>query len=726
LEENGTFWDTRYEWQDPKTSVASRVGMKFKFSASPVAAELIGRVLKKEILCLDSNDPDVKKVIGPYRIDFNNYIFTPIFMGQQIFAMLDVSWKDTDRWTQDDVNMTVLFSNILTSVFQKQMVEQQLIAAKEQAEYSNRSKTTFLASMSHEIRTPMNAILGMTEIQIQSRALSPETEEAFGIIYDSGNLLMNIINDILDLSKIEAGKLEIVPVRYDIPSLVNDTIQLNRLRYESKPLEFDLIIDENTPLDFIGDEIRIKQILNNLLSNAFKYTEQGGVKFAISAEFGEGDDVTLILSISDTGQGLTTEQITRLFDEYSRFNLKTNRTIVGAGLGMSITKMLVDLMDGQIMVESEPDKGSTFTVRLPQKRVGTSVCGADLADKMTQLRFKNIASSQKTQIMREYMPYGSVLVVDDVESNLIVAKGLLLPYGLKLETATSGYEAIERIKGGGVYDIIFMDHMMPHLDGIETVKIIHDMGYKKPIIALTANALTGQAEVFMSNGFDGFLAKPIDLRELNIILNAKIRDIQSPETIKKARTVKYQMGPQQPQNENNTEILKAFVADAEKSFSILKQKVENGGTGLYTTTVHGLKSALANIGEIELSSAAYMLEKAGREGDYGLIAAETPSFLEKLKTVVANVKLPDEATIHIIADDDKTLLREKLAAIHTACTSFDKRTAKAALAELKKKTWTREVNELIESISTHLLHGTFKEAAILAGNAEVNMYEGNR
>jgi PAS domain S-box-containing protein len=596
------------------------------------------------------------------------------------------------------------------------------------AQAANKAKSLFLANMSHEIRTPMNAIIGITEIQLQDRTLSPDTEEALGIIFNSSNMLLGVINDILDFSKIEAGKLDLVSSKYDIPSLINDIVQLNLLRYESKLIEFKLHVDENTPLYMFGDELRTKQILNNLLSNAFKYTEKGEVCLSISAEKGpesasldsdEHSEVTLILKVSDTGQGMTPEQIDVLFDEYMRFNNDVNFTIVGVGLGMSITKRLVDLMNGEISVESEPGKGSVFTVRLLQKYVGKDLCGADLAAQMRQSRFQSITKIQKTQFKREYMPYGSVLVVDDVESNLFVAKGLLLPYGLKIELAASGFEAIEKIKSGSVYDIIFMDHMMPQMDGIETLKIIRGMDYAHPIVALTANAISGQAEMFQANGFDGFVSKPIDSRILNSVLNSIIRNKQSPEVIEAAlreaaRRDKVNVRtPVTPAV--SLEIMDMFIRDAQKAVAILEgysapDNISDVTLQLYTTTVHGMKSALANVGEARLSGVAFRLEQAGRERNADIILSETPAFLNALRSVIAKNKPPEEEYSDIqISDEDIAFLRDKLLSIKMASLTFEKKAAKDALAELKIKVWPRRIKETLDTITENLLHSAFEK-----------------
>jgi CheY-like chemotaxis protein len=504
--------------------------------------------------------------------------------------------------------------------------------------------------MSHEIRTPMNAILGIAEIQLLDKNLSPNAKDAFNKVYESGDLLLNIINDILDLSKIEAGKLELLPVKYDIPSLLHDTAQINLLRHESRPIAFSLQVDKDTPHDFYGDELRIKQILNNILSNAFKYTGEGAVELSVSAESDRGDggeDVTLILRVSDTGQGMTEEQVSSLFDEYTRFNIEANRTTIGTGLGMSITKSLIDLMNGDISVESELSKGSVFTVRLPQKRIGSALCGTDLADRLRN--FNSAALTKKLRFFREYMPYGSVLVVDDVESNLYVTEGMLRPYGLKVEVVSSGFEAIEKIKSGKVYDIVFMDHMMPKMDGIEAKKILRAMGYKHSIVALTANAMIGRAEMFLQNGFDGYISKPIDSREMNVLLNDFIRDKQATEVVEAARR---EQGGKEPvdrevtvqKTKGTSEAEKFFVLDAEEAIKILGDlygkihDLDNAEMEKFIVTVNGMKSALFNIGDQELSSAALKLEKAGEERNFTILASETSEFINALESLIMKFK----------------------------------------------------------------------------------------
>ena len=642
-----------------------------------------------------------------------------------------IVWEEHSTLTKRvyrNVDRFINWPNGQTVHMQHSVDTTELVVAKEMAEQSSYYKSVFLANMSHEIRTPMNAILGIAEIQLHDKNLSPSSEDAFGKIYESGDLLLNIINDILDLSKIEAGKLDLVPIKYDIPSLVNDTAQLNRLRYESKPIVFTLNIDENTPVELFGDEIRIKQILNNILSNAFKYTDEGTVEFAISFEEADNDTVILVLRVSDTGHGMTEAQIGTLFDEYTRFNAGANRTTVGAGLGMSITKRLVSLMNGTIGVESQPGRGSVFTVRVPQKRISSAVCGSVMTEKLQNFRFHSMTISKKVQFLREYMPYGNVLVVDDVESNLYVANGMLLPYGLKIETVSSGFETIEKIKDGSEYDIIFMDHMMPKMDGIETTKILRGMGYKNSIIALTANALAGQAEMFMQNGFDGFISKPIDSRELNLMLNEFIRNRKPPEVVEAARR------EQREKESRNTvisaqdmtkvsEIEKFFVMDAENALTVLeniKEKLssmDDSSINSYIIAVHGIKSALANVGEKDLSNTAYRLEKAGRARDINVISEETPSLMDALTSLIAKYKPADDgqdAAGEVITDENRSFLREKMQVIKNACADIDKKTAKAALNELRKKTWPKSITSVFDDIAVQLLHSEFRKAAVIA------------
>ncbi|MDR0320210.1 MAG: response regulator [Treponema sp.] len=594
----------------------------------------------------------------------------------------------------------------------------------EVAEESSKAKSDFLAKMSHEIRTPMNAILGITEIQLQDDTLPLVTKEALERIYNSGDLLLGIINDILDLSKIESGKFELVQSRFDIASLIYDTVKLNVLRFESKPIDFKLFVSEDMPQVFLGDELRIKQILNNLLTNAFKYTDEGQVELRMSVEpLKNNSDVKLIFRVSDTGQGMTAEQLKRLGDKFSRFNLESNRKTEGTGLGMNITQNLIQLMNGEFHIESTPGMGSTFTVRLPLSCDNSVMVGKELAESLMKLNLKNTAKMRSAQIKQEFMPYGRVLVVDDVETNLYVARGLMAPYGLSIDTAESGFETINRVRGGSTYDIIFMDHMMPGMDGIEAAKILRNMGYKKPIVALTANALAGQAEIFMKNGFDDFISKPIDIRQLNAVLNKMIRDKQTPEVLEEASKQRHNLYATGKHNiAIEPQLAEFFVRDAKKAKDTLIAISENNcrrsdDIPSFIINVHAIKSALANVGEGELSSKAMELEQAGREQNINLILSSLPAFLESLQNVIDKLKPDEEDTGeegNSITSEDQALLTEKLLAIQDACASLNKKAAKDALACIKEKSWPRPIREKLSALAEHLLHSEFEEAAGIA------------
>jgi CheY-like chemotaxis protein/nitrogen-specific signal transduction histidine kinase/GAF domain-containing protein len=603
------------------------------------------------------------------------------------------------------------------------------IAAKERAEQSNRFKTQFLSRMSHEVRTPINAILGITEIQLQNETLPIEFQEAVGRINNSGYLLLGIINDILDLSKIEAGKLDIAPHIYDIANLISDTVNLISIRYDSKPIEFKLIVDENIPVKLLGDELRIKQILNNLLSNAYKYTEKGEISLSVSVEFAQQEDsafLTLVFRVTDTGQGMTTAQLDKLFDEYTRFNMETNRMVEGAGLGMSIIKNLIKLMNGDISVESSPHKGSVFTVRLPQGIAGSDALGAEEANNLMQFLHVNTHHIRKSsQIIHEYMPYGRVLVVDDMETNLYVARGLMSPYCLSFETAKSGFEAIEKIKNGSTFDIIFMDHFMPKMDGVETTRNIRELGYTNPIIALTANALSGMADMFKENGFDDFIPKPIDIRSLNSLLIKYIRDKYPPEVVKAAQkqVALLKLSSSKKEMSSSDMDLKAvFVRDAEKVLARISTIYNNeyrrkGDIKQFVIDVHAVKSALANVGEPALSAAAFELEKAGRVENMTVIKEKTPVFLETLSKLIDKFKLDEDADVESDEINNNTaFLNEKLQIIQEASENYDDLTANTALTELKQSKWRQSVKELLDSVSEYLLHSDFIEAANAVGN----------
>jgi PAS domain S-box-containing protein len=492
------------------------------------------------------------------------------------------------------------------------------------AQEASRAKSSFLAKMSHEIRTPMNAIMGMTELALRADELDDARTHIFTVKQASANLL-SIINDILDFSKIETGKLEIISGDYLFSSLINDVINIIRMRVIDSQIRFVVNIDSTIPNSLIGDEVRIRQVMLNILGNAVKYTDKGFVSLSISGIHISDDTITLVIEVEDSGKGIKTEDLSNLFGEYVQFDAEKNKGIEGTGLGLAIAKNIIKTMGGDIGVRSEYGKGSTFTVTLPQKIYSDHPLAAvlkreeksvlvyerreiyaksivytvenlgvycDLVSNVSELLEKvaerdyslifiafslykknrdelvklctdkgvvlltefgetvtdknlnilsmpvhtlavadilngekdNFSYSEKNESVVGFTaPDAVILVVDDIVTNLKVAQGLLTPYNMRVDLCKSGISAIEAIKTNH-YDLVFMDHRMPEMDGMEATQLIRGMAEENeyfgtvPIVALTANAVTGTKEMFLQNGFNDFLSKPIDTIKLNTTL----------------------------------------------------------------------------------------------------------------------------------------------------------------------------------------------------------------
>ncbi|MCL2183681.1 MAG: ATP-binding protein [Chitinispirillia bacterium] len=580
--------------------------------------------------------------------------------------------------------------------------------AKQEAEGANRGKSYFLATVSHEIRTPMNAIIGIAQIELQEKNLPDRYATALEKILTSGNNMLGIINDILDMSKIETGKMELYTAEYDTPSLINDAVQLNIVRIGSKPIKFTLDICDDLPSRLHGDELRLKQVLNNVLSNAFKYTNAGRVNLTIRHSV-SGSEVTLLFEIADSGQGMRPEDRERLFSEYQRFNTHANRGTEGTGLGLSITKRIVELMGGSITVESEYGKGSTFRITVKQKAVECPPIGTELADHLRTFTFTGDRQAAKQNILREPMPYGSVLVVDDVDTNLYVAVGLLTPYQLKIDTAESGFAAVRKAESGNTYDVIFMDYMMPGMDGIEATRQIRALGYRGVIVALTANALVGNEEMFARNGFDGFISKPIDIRYLNNTLNKFVRD-RHPEEAGKWMPAT-EAGAQQTKT-IDPRLAKIFCGDAKTSIGILRESLSAGDIKLFTIKAHAMKSALANVSEPDASLKAAALEKAGQSGDAEYISANLEKFIAEVENIINRLSPDDNNGDDAGITGDNALLAEQLQIAASACDNCDARTAFAALDKLDAQRWMPQTASALEKIRhALLLYSDFEDAA---------------
>lgn len=385
------------------------------------------------------------------------------------------------------------------------MIEQ-LNIARDQAEKANRAKSDFLSNMSHEIRTPLNAIVGFSQA-LQEEDLPDSAKDEVSDIVSASNSLLELVNGILDISKIEADKLEIVNTEYSFKNVYNDLVALTRARMGEKPLDLRLSYDESIPSVLYGDHTRVKQIILNLLTNAVKYTREGYVSFKVSSVI-EGDVCRLIVSVEDSGIGIKNENIDKLFMKFERFDLDKNITIEGTGLGLAITKKLVDLMHGKIVVQSVYGKGSKFTVALDQKIIrGKEV----------------VLENHEAKVELFEAPDKKVLVVDDNKINLKVAARLLSNYKVNVELVESGFECLEKVRTN-TYDLILMDDMMPKMSGVETFhKLKENNSFNTPVVALTANAITGMKEKYLSEGFNGYLSKPIDKLELNIIMKKYLK-----------------------------------------------------------------------------------------------------------------------------------------------------------------------------------------------------------
>lgn len=381
----------------------------------------------------------------------------------------------------------------------------ELNLAREQAEKANNAKSEFLSSMSHEIRTPLNAIVGFSQALAEEEISNEAKEEVNDIIMASENLL-EIVNGILDISKIEANKLEIVNTEYEPTKILEELVALAKARLGEKPIEFRTSFDPLLPKTLFGDYMRIKQITLNLLTNAIKYTKTGYIEFRVSCIQKE-NVCRLIISVEDSGIGIQKEKIDKLFTKFERFDIEKNITIEGTGLGLAITKKLVELMNGKIVVQSIYGQGSKFTVALDQQIVLTpTVSTSEVLPKEDPIDLSLLANKK-------------VLIVDDNKINLKVASRLLKDYNLKTEEADSGFECINRILQKEEYDLILLDDMMPKMSGVETLKKLKEISdFHTPTIALTANAISGMKEKYLKEGFDDYLSKPIDRKELNRVI----------------------------------------------------------------------------------------------------------------------------------------------------------------------------------------------------------------
>lgn len=428
-------------------------------------------------------------------------IFAFIILG--VFVMLiQYMWPQLTLMISMQTFVTFLMYFTIENPDMKLINELNL--AKNQAERANKAKTEFLSSMSHEIRTPLNAIVGFSNSLNDNKNIPEDAKSDVKDILVASDSLLEIVNGVLDISKIEANKIEIIKKEYDTKKMFDELAKLTKVRIGDKPIEFVTSFDETLPRVLYGDQTRTKQVILNVLTNAAKYTDKGKITFSVQSVI-KDNVCRMIISVEDTGRGIKKESIDKLFDKFERLDEDRNTTIEGTGLGLAITKKLLEMMYGKIVVQSVYGKGSKFTISLDQRIVKNPTIKLD-DEKIDDIEIIDLSSKK-------------VLVVDDNKLNIKVASRLLSPYKVEIVPAESGFEAIEILKKDKKIDLVLMDDMMPKMSGTETLKEIKKNNlYDGPIIALTANALTGMREKYIEHGFTDYLSKPIEKSELNRIL----------------------------------------------------------------------------------------------------------------------------------------------------------------------------------------------------------------
>lgn len=552
--------------------------------------------------------------------------------------------------------LTILIITIITTIIVVVIVSLLMLSAHrrttttEHALAASEAKSAFLSNMSHEIRTPINAILGMNEMILRESNENHVLSYA-GNVKTAGQTLLGIVNDILDFSRIEAGKLTIVPVEYDLSVVLNDLVNMVKTRAEEKGLTLYTDFDENIPKHLYGDEIRIKQAITNILTNAVKYTEKGSVTFRVSFNrvTDEPDQIVLYVSVKDSGIGIKEEDLQKIFSEFERLELQRNRSIEGTGLGMNITKHILDLMGSTLQVESIYGFGSTFSFSLKQKVMKWDPMGD------YRISVEKPAEEQTRYRAKFSAPDAHVLVVDDNPMNLMVFKSLLSKTKLQIDTAGSGDEALH-LTANAPYDMIFLDHMMPDKDGIET---LHEMKQQAdspnrntPYVCLTANAISGAREQYLAEGFDDYLSKPINPEKLEEMLikhlpEDKLEEAATEEELQPEEEFPEELAPIRDfplinidegiKNSGSVtaylSLLKIFFNSIDDTSLALEKYNADEDYHNFTIRIHALKSSARIIGATELGEEAQLLENAGKSGDTDYIHSHFTGFLEKYRSL---------------------------------------------------------------------------------------------
>ena len=575
----------------------------------------------------------------------------------------NIDGTDTDRYyvvQEVVISLGIIFMSLIVAEIVNSLITEQnhrLLDAlrkekrsQQEAEAANMAKSSFLANMSHEIRTPINAILGMNEMILREEK-DPAIRGYAGNIQASGNSLLSIVSDVLEISKIESGKLEIIPVDYEVNSLISDCCNMAAGRAKAKELELLVECADNVPMKLCGDETHIRQIIMNLLTNAVKYTEKGTVKLIVSGRFTDGGFV-LKVDVSDTGIGIAEENLPQLFTQFQRFDLQRNRNIEGTGLGLSIVKRLCDLMSGTITARSVLGSGSTFTVELPQKVVDSTPCGG--------VNLNYSAGAEHEYHHSFEAPEAKILAVDDLPVNLLVIANLLKETRIKIDTAGSGRECLDKCSQQK-YDLILMDHMMPEMDGVQTFEKLHgdksSPNFETPVIMLTANALAGMREQYMDVGFADYVSKPVRGAKLEEAIRRNLPESlikpASPEIPAEAVSTEpsgftdiCSAVPELNVNAalqyccGSAELLNDLLHDFTENdhFSDLKAAFEEKRWEDYRRHAHSLKSTSLMIGLTGLSERARASELALKGGCTEFAELNHDSLIEEYSALLVKIK----------------------------------------------------------------------------------------